>query len=138
MKHLKLYEDHIQEAAEEAASIDLTKSAAESSTAIKYNNPVEATIKKDSTKGKESAILIETPKGSKHIYNIVGGFGAGNINFKTIKRESNGDLKLARYISGGVKWETIPYDKIKDLLPKLAGGYKEYSPVTGITFYKIG
>ena len=121
MKYLKLYED--------------TESAESASTAatITYSNPLDATMKKDTSGGKQNVIAI-TAK-----YRVVGSalVQTYDLNFRDLVKKPNGDLIFNRYVEGGVDPQKITFSQVSDILQKAAKGVADINPVTGIHFYKI-
>lgn len=109
-----------------------------STAVIKYTNPVSAEITKDESRGKQNVIKFKSG-GTTRYYKIVGsvGFKDYDLNFKWIKKEPNGDLQFARYTSGGVDIETIPYSDMATVIKGMNSGSSDINPVTGIHFYKI-
>jgi hypothetical protein len=124
---------------ESAEMIDFASAISGENFTITYSKPV-AIISKSDKYGKQNAIDVKGPSGKVNTYKIVGSVpfaGDTDINFKYIKKEQNGDFIFGRYVKGGIDDETISYSKVVPLLNNLVSGVKEYSPVMGITFYKI-
>ena len=115
-----------------------TSTPPSTSAVIKYTNPVSAEITKDESRGKQNVIKFKSG-GTTRYYKIVGsvGFKDYDLNFKWIKKEPNGDLQFARYTSGGVDIETIPYNDMATVIKGMNSGSSDINPVTGIHFYKI-
>lgn len=125
---IKKFDQFINEEAESALA----------SAPLSYSSPVQSTIKKDTTGGKHNVMEITT-NGVARKYRIVGSTGFTNydLNFKYIQKKPNGDMIFARSVEGGVDPETIPFDKVKDIISKAASGAKDINPVMGLHFYKI-
>lgn len=125
MKYLKLFEA-------------FTGAEASAAAVLKYSSPVETSIKKDTTSGKQNVMAI-TSNGVTRKYRIVGSalFKNYDLNFKYIEKKPNGDMVFARYVDDGVDLETIPFDKVKAVLSQAAKGVSDINPVTGLHFYKI-
>lgn len=140
---IKLFESWLAEEAEEILSWDETGSTPGPDAVLRYTNP-KVDVKKHKSSTRFNLIDIIT-SGRTYTYKIIGTEATitppfikdVDLNFKYIKKESNGDMIFGRYVKGGVDDETIPYSKVAPLLKDLMAGAKEASPVTGITFYKI-
>jgi hypothetical protein len=126
MKYLKLYEE--------------TESAESASTAatITYSNPLAATMKKDTSDGKQNVIAI-TANNTTRKYRVVGNvvFKEYDLNFKDLVKKENGDLIFNRYVEKGVDPQKITFSQVSDVLQQAAKGVADINPVTGIHFYKI-
>jgi hypothetical protein len=126
MKYLKLYEE--------------TESAESASTAatITYSNPLAATMKKDTSGGKQNVIAI-TANNTTRKYRVVGNvvFKEYDLNFKDLVKKENGDLIFNRYVEKGVDPQKITFSQVSDVLQQAAKGVADINPVTGIHFYKI-
>lgn len=123
MKYIKLYED---------------VESAEAATLITYANPLAATLKKDTSTGKENVVSITTNNTTRK-YRVVGSalVKTYDLNFKNLVKKSNGDLIFNRYVEGGVDPQTITFLQVSDVLKQAAKGVSDINPVTGIHFYKI-
>jgi hypothetical protein len=123
LKYIKLYED---------------VESAEAATLITYANPLAATLKKDTSTGKENVVSITTNNTTRK-YRVVGSalVKTYDLNFKNLVKKSNGDLIFNRYVEGGVDPQTITFLQVSDVLKQAAKGVSDINPVTGIHFYKI-
>lgn len=126
MKYLRLYED-----------IESAESASTAAT-ITYSNPLAATMKKDTSGGKQNVIAI-TANNTTRKYRVVGSalIQTYDLNFKDLEKKPNGDLLFNRYVSGGVDPQKITFSQVSDILQQAAKGVADINPVTGIHFYKI-
>lgn len=147
---LKLFENWLMEETEEVLTWDTTDSATTlpGTETLHYEKP-KVDIKKNSKSNKQNRIDIIKSNGTVLTYRIVGtsmevkkgdwmpSVTHPDLNFKYIKKLSTKDMVFGRYVEDGVKDETIPWAKVEPLLNQLITGVAEYSPVTGITFYKV-
>jgi hypothetical protein len=126
---IKSFSDFINEAAESAGSV---------SSVLKYSNPMDSTIAKDSTGGRQNVVAIKA-NGITRKYKIIGSLllKSYDLNFKDLEKKPNGDMVFNRYVKGGVDPQTISFNQVADIIKSAAKGASEISPVTGITFYKI-
>jgi len=123
MKYLKLYED---------------SESVSTATAITYSNPLDATMKKDTSGGKQNVVAI-TANNTTRKYRVVGSalVQTYDLNFRDLVKKPNGDLIFNRYVEGGVDPQKITFSQVSDILQKAAKGVADINPVTGIHFYKI-
>jgi len=110
----------------------------EMASSVSYSNPLQVLISKDFSKGKQNMLKVVSNNTTRY-YKIVGSamFKDYDLNFKSIRKKSNGDLLFDRYISGGIDTAVIPFSKMSDAIKSMSKGENDVNPAIGIHFFKV-
>lgn len=124
---------------EEAQTIDLTSDKPSPEAKITYTKPT-ISITKVSKPKVFNQLAVTGPSGTTYTYEVMGYelfTGEVDLNFKYIKKASDGGLVFGRYVSGGVEDTKIPMgSQLTGLLNKLAAG-QNANPVPGLNFRRV-